>query len=96
MLTCSHTANDGVYLDLKEGAYLKRHPLFSKDHDTLQIQLFYDDFVTANPLGSKRGVHKLGGIYFPLRNFSPRLNSSLVNITFVCIVSCPGHKNLRV
>lgn len=46
----------------------------------MQIQLFYDDFETANPLGSKKGIHKLGAIYFTLRNFPPKFNSSLVNI----------------
>lgn len=35
------------------------------------IQL-YDEFETANPLGSKKGVHELEGIYFTLRIFSPR------------------------
>lgn len=42
--------------------------------------MFYDDFETANPLGSKRGIYKLGGIYFTIRNFSPKFNSSLTNI----------------
>ena len=59
---------------------MKTHPLFSNENYALQIQLFYDDFETANPLGSKKGVHKLLGIYFTLRNFRPKLNSSLDNI----------------
>lgn len=46
----------------------------------LNFSFFYDDFETANPLGSKRGVHKLGGIYFTIRNFSPKCNSCLTNI----------------
>ncbi|KAK0136653.1 hypothetical protein N1851_027156 [Merluccius polli] len=51
-----------------------------EEKDALQIQLFYDDFKTANPLGSKKGIHKLGAIYFTLRNFPAIFNSSLVNI----------------
>jgi hypothetical protein len=46
----------------------------------MKIQLFYDDFETSNSLGSKKGNHKLGGIYFTLRNFTPKLNYILVNI----------------
>lgn len=80
MFTSSHTSKDGVYFDLKDGLYMKRHPLFSNENFALQIQLFYDDFETANPLGSKKGIHKLGAIYFTLRNFPPKFNSSLVNI----------------
>lgn len=35
---------------------------------------------TTNPLGSKTKVHKLGAVYFCLRNLPPRFNSSLKNI----------------
>ena len=68
------------YTDLRDGAFFKKNPLFSCDTPTLQIQLFYDDFETCNPLGSKRGIHKLGAIYFTLRNFPPKYNSCLTNI----------------
>lgn len=58
---------------------------FSKDKNSLQIQLFFNEFETANPLGSKHGVHKVGSIYFVLRNFSPKINSSLMNIHLVAL-----------
>ncbi|XP_041919960.1 uncharacterized protein LOC121684096 [Alosa sapidissima] len=80
MLMPRHTSKERVYADLGDGTYFKNSPLFSVDKDALQIQLFYDDFETANPLGSKKGIHKLGAIYFTLRNFPPIFNSSLVNI----------------
>lgn len=35
-----------------------------KHKHALQIQLFYHDADTAKPLGSKQGIHKVGGIYF--------------------------------
>ena len=40
--------------DLCNGDLFKSHALFSKPRHAIQIQLFYDDFETANPLGSKR------------------------------------------
>lgn len=80
MLKLRAKTKEGVYTDLKDGTYFKNSPLFSVEEDALQIQLFYDDFETANPLGSKKGVHKLGAMYFTLRNFPPVINSSLVNI----------------
>lgn len=80
MLKSNKGSPDGVYTDLDDGLYVKKHPLFSTEKHALQIQLFYDDFEPCNPLGSKRGVHKLGAIYFTLRNFKPKFNSSLDNI----------------
>ena len=35
---------------------LKRN-LYTAKRYALQIQVYYDDFETANPLGSKRGIH---------------------------------------
>ena len=43
------------------------------------------EFETANPLGSKKGIHKLGCIYFILRNLPPKYNSVLMNIHVVAL-----------
>lgn len=83
MLNSTYIPKESLYVDLRDGTYLEENPLFSEKKDALQIQLFYDDFETANPLGSKKGVHKLGAIYFTLRNFPPVYNSSLSNI-YLC------------
>lgn len=68
-----------------DGEVYKSHPLFVKQNHAIQIQLFFDEFETANPLGSKRGIHKLGALYFTLRNFSPKHNSNLQNIHLVAL-----------
>lgn len=39
----------------------------------------------ANPLGSKRGAHKIGALYFVLRNLPPKFNSALMNIHLVAL-----------
>lgn len=70
---------DSIYRDINDGSYFKKHTLFGHEH-ALQVQLYYDDFETANPLGSKKGIHKLGCVYFILRNLPPKLNSVLMNI----------------
>lgn len=75
---------EGFYTDVNDGSYFRNHTLFSQE-DALQIQLYYDDFETANPLGSKKGVNKLGCIYFILRNLPPKLNSVLMNIHLVSL-----------
>lgn len=65
---------------MRDAAYFTESPLFSVKKDTLQIQLFYDDFKTADALGSKKGLHKLGTIYFTLKNVPTIFDSSLINI----------------
>lgn len=51
------------------------------------MQLYYDDFETANLLKKKKkkGGHKLGYIYFILRNLPPKLNSVFMNIHLVAL-----------
>nr|XP_055035659.1 uncharacterized protein LOC129423418 isoform X1 [Misgurnus anguillicaudatus] len=74
-----------MYQDFCDGQYYKKHPLYSSHNNALQIQIYYDDFETANPLGSKQGIHKLGCLYFVLRNLPPRVNSSLMNIHLISL-----------
>lgn len=76
---------EGIYKDICDGSYLKSNNLYSQQKHALQIQLYYDDFETANPLGSKKGIHKLGCIYFILRNLPPKCNSVLMNIHVVAL-----------
>lgn len=75
----------GIYKDFCDGNYFKEHSLFPHKKHSLQIQLFFDEFETANPLGSKHGIHKIGSIYFILRNFSPKINSALMNIHLISL-----------
>lgn len=73
------------YQDFCDGKYYRHHPLYSKSKNALHIQVYYDDFETSNPLGSKQGIHKLGSLYFTLRNLPPHLNSSLMNIRLISL-----------
>lgn len=50
------------------------------------LQVYYDDFETCNPIGTKAGVHKLGGFYFTILNFGRRHNSKLDNINLIALV----------
>nr|XP_021333504.1 uncharacterized protein LOC108179166 isoform X1 [Danio rerio]XP_021333505.1 uncharacterized protein LOC108179166 isoform X2 [Danio rerio] len=94
---CKHmtspSASTSVYKDFCDGDYFKNHPLYSKHKNALQIQLYYDDFESANPLGSKQGIHKIGVIYFILRNFPPKMNSSLMNIHLLSLFYAQDIKN---
>ncbi len=87
---------DGIYKDINDGSYFKKHMLFGQKVHALQIQLYYDDFETANPLGSKKGIHKLGCVYFILRNLPPKINSVLMNIHLVALFHSEDLKNMAL
>lgn len=55
---------DGFLYDFCDGEIYKQHPLFSTDKQALQIIMYFDEVETTNPLGSYRGVHKLGMYIF--------------------------------
>lgn len=82
-----------IYSDFFDGSYFKTHPLFTAKRHALQIQLYYDDFETADPLGSKRGIHQMGCLYFVVRNLPPKFNSVLNSIHLVSLFHAPDlHK----
>lgn len=66
----------------RHGLYFQNHPLFSQQKQALQILLYYDHVEMANLLGSKKGIHKLGCVYFTLKkkNLPPKVNSVLLNV----------------
>lgn len=81
-----------VYEDFCDGSYFKSHPLFSVLRYALQIQLYYDEF----ECGSKKGRHKVGCLYFILRNLPPELNSALLNIHLVSLFHAQDAKRYGI
>lgn len=72
--------SDGKMYNYCDGSKFSSHPLFSRCPEALQIQLYFDDLETTNPLGTKTKIHKMGAVYFCLKNLPPQHNSSLSNI----------------
>ncbi|CAD6235925.1 GSCOCG00012434001-RA-CDS, partial [Cotesia congregata] len=61
--------------------------------DSLKIQLFFDEFETVNPLGSKTKGHKFGAIYMSLKNLPLYLNSKLNHIHLVALFNSVDLQN---
>ncbi|MGL4876600.1 hypothetical protein [Paraclostridium dentum] len=59
---------------------------FNTDEPSLRIQLYSDKFEIANPLGSKRLLHKGSAFYFTLGNIPPKYRSALKNIHLLILV----------
>lgn len=77
------------YSDVWDGKYLKCHPLFIRHNGhILCIQVYMDEVETGNPLGSKKGKHKVCVFYWTLMNLPPIYRSTLRSIQLLGIVSC--------
>lgn len=70
--------NDTVLRDFHDGKYFKNHATLSA-RNCICLGLYNDDMETANPLGSHATVHKLGFLYYIVKNLPPKFNSVLSN-----------------
>ena len=70
--------SDTVLRDFHDGEYYKNHGILSDDN-CISLGLYNDDMETANPLGSHATIHKLGFLYYIVKNLPPKYNSTLVN-----------------
>jgi len=77
--------------DFCDGSLFASNPLFIEDKHALQLCLYYDECEVVNPLGSRRGIHKIGFIYMCLKNVSLMFNSRLNNIHIVAAFSSIDH-----
>jgi hypothetical protein len=81
-----HQSNDGKIRDFCDGNLHRNNDLFSGDVSTLQIQLYFDDFTVANPLGNKAKNFKISAFYFLLGNLKPKFRSRLhvIQLAILC------------
>jgi hypothetical protein len=78
----------GVYSDVWDGSYIKTHELFIRLNGVvLGFQFYWDEVEPANPLGSKKGDHKVGVFYWSLMNLPPNSRSSLRSIQLLGVVN---------
>ena len=74
--------------DFSDGSVYKNHPLFSSDHQALQIIAYFDELEVTNPVGSYVKTHKLGCLFFTLANIRPQYRSSLKAIFLLAVARC--------
>ena len=61
--------NPTILSDFKDGSTFRE--TVEPDKITFPFVVYYDDFESGNPLGSKRGIHKIGAVYMALRCCDP-------------------------
>ncbi|XP_036148433.1 uncharacterized protein LOC118647499 [Monomorium pharaonis] len=83
----SETIYDHDWLiNFRDGQSFQTHEYFRKYPNALRIQLYYDDIVINNPLGSRVQPHKIGAFYFVVQNLPQYFNSSLgaIHVLALC------------
>ena len=63
-VNAGHVSEDGIYRDFCDGTVLQNHLM---NQEMLQLSFYFDKLEVANPLGSKRGKHKLGKDYVKVK-----------------------------
>lgn len=64
-----HTCKVGEYVDFCCGKIYQDSDIFKGHINSLQLQIYQDDFEVCNPIGSKKTIHKVCGVYFTIRNW---------------------------
>lgn len=74
--------------DVWDGSFVKRIPLYVQQKGAiLCFQIYMDEVELSNPLGSKKGKHKVSVFYWVLMNLPPSFRSSLRCIQLLGIVN---------
>ncbi len=73
-----HQRDDDLIEDVCDGSMCKSHPLFKEDPLAIQLIAYYDDVEVCNPLGSHRGINKLGKIIII------KVKKKIIIITIIC------------
>lgn len=83
----SHPAkrNEDILKDYTDGEQCKAHPLLC-NHNNIRLHFYVDEFEIVNPLGAKRGKHKLTAVYFKLGNIHHRYTSKVEHIYLSILV----------
>lgn len=79
-----------------DGSNYKESNFFKDYPNAIQLQLYYDEFECAAPLGTKTGSHKMGAFYFVIRNFPPELLSKLTNIHLLALFYSNDLKSVSI
>jgi hypothetical protein len=82
-----HTHQQGLYTDIRDGYLFRTHPIFKNGSLTsFALMLYAGDFELLNPIGQRKGYHKVTVFYWQLVNLHPSVRVLQVNIQLACVV----------
>ena len=77
---------DSVLESYRDGLYFQENFNSHTNDKFLPFLLYSDDFETANPLGSRKGIHKLTAVYASFLCLPSKYRANLRNIMLVALV----------
>ena len=84
ILSYQKEGSENVLESYRDGKFYKE--VFAEGNKQIvPIILYCDEFETANPLGSRRGQHKMYAFYMQILSIPKKLKSSLQNILLVAL-----------
>ena len=61
----------------------------------IALFLYYDDFEVVDPLGSAKGIYKIGGLYFTLAGIPPKYASMIENVFLAQLILSSDLKDFK-
>lgn len=88
------TEDSKLLQDVCDGQLFRNKNVFNngRREKSVALQLYFDEFEVCNPIGSKRGVHKLLALYFTLLNTSTKCRSRTSDKHLVLFVKSATEK----
>lgn len=74
------SSNTQLLVHIIQGEVWQKKKALFGDKTVLPLILYYDDYETNSPLGSHRGIAKMGAIYIMIPCLPPHIQSKLENI----------------
>jgi hypothetical protein len=87
---------DGMLQDVKDGAAFRENKFFQENPSALSIMLYSDALEICNPLGARKGVHKIVNIYFTLLEINKSLRARTENFFLALMVKDADLKDNRL
>lgn len=78
-------SDENILETYRDGLYYKQSRQANDGEVTIELLLYTDEFETTNPLGSKKGQHKLLGVYLTVLCLHPKYQAKLDNILLVAL-----------
>lgn len=78
-------SEEGFLKGFQDGNIYKNHNFFKKYPNALRLQIYFDEILVNNPLGTKTFAHKIGTFYFSILNLPKYVNSYLGGIFLFAI-----------
>jgi len=69
--------SDSIMEDFCDGSLFKSDTFFLENLSALSIHLYSDEFEVCNPIGAKKGKHKIVAFYYTVGNFHPKYRSQM-------------------